>query len=64
MDAVLGLLPPEEGLLDEEVERLIAERSDARKAKNWARADEIRDLLTQQGILLEDTPQGLRWRRK
>jgi cysteinyl-tRNA synthetase len=65
MDAVLGLLPSaEEGLLDEEVERLIAERTEARKAKNWARADEIRDLLTQQGIILEDTPQGLRWRRK
>jgi cysteinyl-tRNA synthetase len=65
IDAVLGLLPAEEdGLLDEEVERLIAERVEARKAKNWARADEIRDLLTQQGILLEDTPQGLRWRRK
>ncbi|MFC0212842.1 cysteine--tRNA ligase [Paenibacillus chartarius] len=65
MDAVLGLLPAaEEGLLDEEVERLIAERVEARKAKNWARADEIRDELTKQGILLEDTPQGLRWRRK
>jgi cysteinyl-tRNA synthetase len=65
MDQVLGLLAKdEEGLLDEEVERLIKERTEARKAKNWARADEIRDLLTQKGIILEDTPQGLRWRRK
>lgn len=65
MDGVLGILAPEaEGLLDEEVDRLIAERTEARKAKNWARADEIRDLLTERGILLEDTAQGIRWRRK
>lgn len=65
-NAVLGIIPEEaaDELLDEEVERLIAERTEARKAKNWARADEIRDLLTARGILLEDTPQGLRWRRK
>jgi cysteinyl-tRNA synthetase len=50
-------------LLDEEVERLIAERTEARKAKNWSRADDIRQLLTDRGIVLEDTPQGLRWRR-
>ncbi|MCC3376673.1 cysteine--tRNA ligase [Cohnella sp. REN36] len=65
-DDVLGLLPPEAGagLLDEEVDRLIAERTDARKRRDFARADEIRDLLAEQGILLEDTPQGIRWRRK
>ncbi|MEF2969076.1 cysteine--tRNA ligase [Paenibacillus sp. M1] len=54
----------EQELLDDEIEALIAERTEARKAKNWARADEIRDLLQEQGILLEDTPQGMRWRRK
>lgn len=65
MDTVLGLLKTgSDELLDEEVDRLIEERAEARKAKNWARADEIRNLLTEQGILLEDTPQGLRWRRK
>lgn len=65
IDDVIGILPKqEEALLDEEVERLIAERNEARKQKNWARADDIRNLLTAQGILLEDTPQGLRWRRK
>ncbi|XEC94673.1 cysteine--tRNA ligase [Paenibacillus tarimensis] len=67
IDDVLGLLPPtaeEAGLLDEEVDRLIVERTEARKTKNWARADEIRDLLAEQGIVLEDTPQGIRWRRK
>lgn len=51
-------------LLDDEIEALIAERTEARKSKNWARADEIRDLLQERGILLEDTPQGMRWRRK
>ncbi|GIQ70339.1 cysteine--tRNA ligase [Xylanibacillus composti] len=65
MDAVLGILREEEQtLLDEQVEALIQERVEARKAKNWARADEIRDELAAQGILLEDTPQGIRWRRK
>lgn len=66
IDRVLGFLPAEDEhtLQDEEVERLIAERTEARKNKNWARADEIRDLLAERGIILEDTPQGVRWRRK
>ncbi|MFC5452307.1 cysteine--tRNA ligase [Paenibacillus aestuarii] len=64
-DAVLGLLSQAaDELLDEEIEQLIVERTEARKTKNWARADEIRDLLTEKGIFLEDTPQGIRWRRK
>lgn len=64
-NSVLGILAEEsEELLDDEIERLIVKRTEARKSKNWARADEIRDLLTAKGILLEDTPQGLRWRRK
>src|SRR5690606_4838127 len=60
MDRVLGLLPndAEDELLDQEIEQLIVERSEARKAKNWARADEIRDLLDAQNIVLEDTPLG------
>lgn len=65
MNEIMGILVEEQDqLLDEEVERLIVERTEARKQKNWARADEIRDLLTEEGILLEDTPQGIRWRRK
>jgi cysteinyl-tRNA synthetase len=65
MDQVLGILPEaDEELLDAEVERLISERTEARKARNFQRADEIRDQLTAQGILLEDTVQGIRWRRK
>lgn len=67
LNAVLGIIKDtseEDELLDEEVERLIEERNEARKAKNWQRADEIRDLLHAQGIVLEDTPQGVRWKRK
>lgn len=66
MDNVLGLLPQATGndLLDEEIDGLIQERTEARIAKNWARADEIRDLLNEKNIVLEDTPQGIRWRRK
>jgi cysteinyl-tRNA synthetase len=66
MDRVLGLLRPdsEAELLDEQVDALIAERKEARSSRNWTRADEIRDLLAERGILLEDTPQGIRWRRK
>ncbi|KRE67267.1 cysteine--tRNA ligase [Paenibacillus sp. Soil750] len=64
-DATLGILSQQaDELLDEEIEQLIVERTESRKSKNWARADEIRDLLTEKGIFLEDTPQGIRWRRK
>ena len=48
---------------DEEIENLIEERQAARKAKNFARADEIRNLLTEKGIILEDTREGVRWKR-
>ncbi len=64
MNEVLRLYWEDEQLLDEDVEKLIAERIEARSNKNWARSDEIRDQLSAQGILLEDTPQGMRWRRK
>jgi len=49
--------------LDDEIEALIEERQQARKSRNFARADEIRDLLKAQGIVLEDTPQGVKWHR-
>ncbi|MGG1877875.1 cysteine--tRNA ligase [Paenibacillus cisolokensis] len=66
MNGVLRVVDSAEAeeMLDEEIEQLIAERAEARKNKNWARADEIRDMLAAQGILLEDTAQGMRWRRK
>lgn len=49
--------------LDEEIEALIEERQAARKQKNFARADEIRDTLQKMGILLEDTREGVKWKR-
>lgn len=62
---LLGLqLKEEKGLLDQEIEQLIEDRNQARQEKNFARADQIRDSLAEQGIALEDTPQGIRWRRK
>lgn len=61
---VFGIVFASAGYLDEEVDQLIAERNQARKDKNFARSDEIRDLLKEQGIILEDTPQGTRWRRE
>ena len=50
--------------VDEEVERLITEREEARKAKDFAKADAIRDTLAQKGILLKDTRTGVTWTRK
>lgn len=64
MNEVLRIFWQEEELVDADIDQLITERVEARQNKNWARADEIRDLLSAQGIMLEDTPQGMRWRRK
>ncbi len=50
-------------LLDEEIEKLIEERNEARKSKNFKRADEIRDQLKEAGIILEDTRAGVKWKR-
>ena len=50
-------------ILDEEIENLIAERQAARKEKNFARADEIRDILLEKGIELKDTREGVKWQR-
>ncbi len=65
MMSIFGItLEVETELLDEEVDRLIEERNRARKNKDFQRSDEIRDQLKEQGILLEDTAQGVRWRRE
>lgn len=61
--SVLGLSLQEAELLDEEVEELIEKRVQARKERNFQLADEIRDTLKEMNIILEDTPQGIRWKR-
>lgn len=61
--AIFGLFFKNEELVDAQVDALIEERNQARKDRDFARSDEIRDLLKKQGIVLEDTPQGTRWRR-
>lgn len=64
---LLGFLKPEEkvenGFDDEKIEALLAERAAAKKEKNYARADEIRALLSENGIVIEDTPAGAKWHR-
>jgi cysteinyl-tRNA synthetase len=61
---ICGLIvEKKEEMLDGEIEALIQERQDARKAKNFARADEIRDILQNKGIILEDTREGVKWKR-
>lgn len=67
LTGVLGLVYDEKSEEEDdgaaEIEALIAERTEARKSKNWARADEIRNQLTEMGIVLEDTPQGVKWHK-
>ena len=61
---VLGICQGgEEDNVDQEIEELISKRQEARKAKNFAEADRIRDELKAKGIILEDTPQGVKWSR-
>jgi cysteinyl-tRNA synthetase len=63
-DVVLGVLTDDDKGLDNEVESLIKERQLARKNKDYKKSDEIRDKLSKMGIILEDTPAGIRWKRK
>ncbi|MGI6563282.1 MAG: cysteine--tRNA ligase [Clostridia bacterium] len=66
LGGVLGLLgneKDEDEDIDQKIKDLIEKRQEARKNKNWAEADAIRDRLKEMGIVLEDTPQGVRWKR-
>jgi cysteinyl-tRNA synthetase len=64
-DSVLGIFGAKsDEILDTDIEALIAERQDARHNRDFARSDEIRDLLAEKGISLEDTKDGVRWKRK
>lgn len=62
--SVLGILTEKkEEVLDSQVEEMIAARQQARKDKNFALADEIRGKLLEMGIILEDTREGVKWKR-
>ncbi|MBR0257273.1 MAG: cysteine--tRNA ligase [Synergistaceae bacterium] len=68
-DSILGVFGKDDAETEHdeesaEIERLIHERAEARKSKNFARSDEIRDSLKARGIVLEDTPQGTKWKRE
>ena len=64
-DSVLSIFgEAREEFLETEIEKLIEERQEARRNRNFARSDEIRDLLAEKGIVLEDTKDGVRWKKK
>ena len=64
-DSVLNVFgQPARGMLDEEIQKLIDERQEARHRRDFERGDEIRDELAERGIVLEDTKDGVRWKRK
>jgi cysteinyl-tRNA synthetase len=63
LSSILGFFYKKPDLIEDEIKALIDERENARKNKNWALADKIRDELKKQGIILEDTPNGVRWRK-
>jgi cysteinyl-tRNA synthetase len=64
LSEILGLIVhQEEELLDTDIEKLIQDRQAARKSRDFAKADEIRDTLLSKGIILEDTREGVRWKR-
>jgi cysteinyl-tRNA synthetase len=65
LDSVLGFVMPERTEeSDSEIDALVCAREEARKSKNWAEADRIRNLLTERNIVLEDRAGGTVWRRK
>jgi cysteinyl-tRNA synthetase len=63
LDLATATLPEEDQESDPRVDALVARREEARSGKDWAEADRIRDALAAEGVLIEDTPEGPRWRR-
>jgi len=63
LSKILGILYKENQILEEEILALIEKRTEARKNKDYKLADEIREQLRQRGIILEDTPEGVKWKR-
>ncbi len=64
LDKAAPELLAQQGLSDEQVDALIAERNTARKQRNFRRSDEIREELAAKGIVIEDAKDGVRWKRK
>lgn len=64
VNSVLGVMTFEKESLPKELEELLAERTEARKRKDFAESDRLRDLLYEKGIVVEDTPSGTRWKRR
>jgi len=62
-DSILAILSPEEKSLDEQIANLVAAREEARRAKDFARADAIREEIRRLGYILEDTKSGIRWKK-
>lgn len=64
LDLATATLPEEEPESDPRIDALLARREEARRGRDWAEADRIRDALAAEGVLIEDTPEGPRWRRR
>jgi len=63
LSKILGILNKENEILEDEILELIEKRTQARKNKDYQLADKIRDQLKEMGIILEDTPEGVKWKR-
>lgn len=63
LSKVLGILEKKEEILEDEITELIEKRTEARKNKDYKLSDEIRDSLKEKGIVLEDTSDGVKWKR-
>jgi cysteinyl-tRNA synthetase len=64
MDDVAPELIARLSLTDEEIDALVAERTQAKRQRNFARADQIRNELAEKGVVIEDSKDGVRWKRK